>query len=85
MAKDIVLYAAELCGDCQLLKRFLDEQGIAYTLRDIRANPEHARELESQTGKLGVPYLVIDGRWVRGYHPGQPFSHDFAHELLGSA
>lgn len=85
MAKDIVLYAAELCGDCQSLKRFLDDHEIAYSVRDIRRHPHHARELETQTGKLGVPYLVIDGKWVRGYEPGQPFSHEFARGLLGMA
>lgn len=83
MAKDIVMYSAEICGDCQLLKRFMDEHGVDYTVRDIKKDPENARVLEEKTGKLGVPYLVIDGEWVRGYVPGQPFSDDFARELLG--
>ena len=39
-------------------------------------------ELEQKTGKQGVPYLVIDGRWVRGYEPGKPFSEDFARSLF---
>lgn len=83
MAKQIICYSAELCGDCQLLKAFMDANGVEYEVRDIQKNPDHARELEEKTGKLGVPYLVIDGEWVRGYEPGQPFSEEFARRILG--
>ena len=83
MTAEIIMYSAELCGDCQRLKAFMDANSIAYTNRDIKKNPEHAEELEQRTGKLGVPYLVIDGEWVRGYAPGQPFSEDFARGILG--
>ena len=83
MPQEIILYSAQLCGDCQALKSFMDAHGIEYDLRDIKENPEHARKLEEQTGKLGVPYLIIDGRWVRGYQIGEPFSEDFARSLFG--
>jgi glutaredoxin-like protein NrdH len=83
MPKEIIVYSAELCGDCQQLKAFMDANGIDYENRDIRKNPEHGEELEKQTGKLGVPYLVIDGEWVRGYQPKQPFSEEFARSLFG--
>lgn len=83
MAKNIIMYSAKLCGDCQLLKAFMDANGVAYENRDIRENPEYGKELEAKTGKLGVPYLIIDGEWKRGYEVGKPFSEDFARELLG--
>lgn len=83
MQKEIVLYSAKLCGDCQHLKAFMDANGIVYENRDIREHPEYGEELEARTGKLGVPYLVIDGQWVRGYEPGKPFSEAFAKQLLG--
>lgn len=83
MPKEIIMYSAALCGDCQLLKAFLDQEGIPYENRDIRQNPAYGEELEARTGKLGVPYLLIDGEWKRGYLPGQPFSEDFARELIG--
>ncbi len=83
MGKQIIMYSAELCGDCQLLKAYMDRKGVEYTVRDIKKNPEHARELEEKTGKLGVPYLVVDGEWKRGYVPHQPFSEEFAAELIG--
>jgi glutaredoxin-like protein NrdH len=85
MSREIILYSAQLCGDCQLLKAFMDANGVQYELRDIREQPEHAEDLEQRTGKQGVPFLVIDGEWVRGYDPGQPFTEAFARKTLGLA
>ena len=82
MPRSIILYSAQLCGDCQNLKAFMDAEGIEHEVRDIRENLEHGEELEAKTGKLGVPYLVIDGEWIRGYQPGEPFSEDFARSLF---
>ncbi|MCP4643575.1 MAG: glutaredoxin family protein [bacterium] len=83
MSKQVIVYSGKLCGDCQLLKAFMDANGIEYENRDIRDNPAYGEELKQKTGKLGVPYLVIDGEWVRGYEPGQPFSEAFARGLFG--
>lgn len=80
----IILYTAPRCSDCERLRDYMDRHGIAYELRDIKANPEYARELSEQTGKQGVPYLVIDGHWVRGYEPGKPYSDEFAARLLAN-
>lgn len=83
MPSEIIMYSAKLCGDCQALKSFMDAEGVTYEIRDIKDNPHHGEELKAKTGKLAVPYLIIDGEWKRGYVPGQPFSHDFARDLLG--
>ena len=83
MPEEIIVYSAELCGDCQNLKAFMDANGIEYTVRDIRKNPEYGEELEKETGKLGVPYLKLDGEWIRGYDVGEPFSDEFAKNLFG--
>ena len=83
MSQEIILYSAEMCGDCQHLKAFMDQEGIKYTVRDIRKEPAYGEELEAKTGKKGVPYLLIDGEWKRGYVPRQPFSEDFARGLFG--
>ena len=57
---------------------------VAYEERDIRENLEHGKVLEEKTGKLGVPYIVIDGEWKRGYDVGKPFSEDFARDLFAN-
>ena len=77
MPKEVIVYSGKLCGDCQNLKAFMDAKVIAYEERDMRETPAYGEELEAKTGKLGVPYLILDGEWVRGYDPGQPFSEDF--------
>lgn len=82
MDREIVLYSAQLCSDCQKLKEFMDAREIDYELRDIRKNPAFAEEVQQATGKLGVPYLVIDGEWIRGYEIGRPFSEEFAESLF---
>lgn len=82
MPRNILLYTAEMCSDCQKLKDFMDREGIDYELRDVRKHSEHAQELQANTGKEGVPYLVIDGQWIRGYPKGEPFSEDFARSLF---
>ncbi len=71
-----------MCHDCQQLRAFMDAHGIAYVVRDIKENPAYARELEAKTGKQGVPFLVIDGEWIRGYEVGRPFSEAFARSLF---
>jgi len=78
----ILLYSADFCGDCRALRAWMDREGIVYELRDIRKHPEYAAELAEKTGKEGVPYLVIDGAWVRGYDLGKPFSETFARALF---
>lgn len=80
----IVLYSAPMCGDCQLLKAYMDAEQMEYVVRDIRAEPAYARELEERTGKQGVPYVVIDDEWKRGYDPGKPFSEAFARGLFAT-
>ena len=45
MNREVILYSAKLCGDCQLLKSFMDANGVVYELRDIREQPEYLEEL----------------------------------------
>jgi len=77
------MYSAELCGDCQKLKSWMDLAGIEYENRDIRKEPHYGEDLQRKTGKQAVPYLIINGEWKRGYEPGVPFSEPFARELFG--
>lgn len=83
MPQEIIVYSAKLCGDCQNLKRFMDENGIEYETRDIHETPGSAEELEAKTGKLGVPYVRIGDEWKRGYDLEKAFSDEFARGLFG--
>jgi len=83
MPNRVILYTAPMCSDCEKLKQFMDAEGIAFESRDIKQDPAYAEELAQQTGKQGVPYLVVDGKWIRGYEPRMPFTDDFARRILG--
>ena len=70
MAREILFYSAEGCPDCRRARQFLDEHAIPYRVIDIAEDPAAARLLEESTGKRGIPYLVVDGKWIRAYTPG---------------
>ena len=85
MKRNVVLYTAWMCTDCQKLKALMDAEGVHYEARDIQEDPAHREALERQTGKLGVPYLVIDDEWVCGYVPGAGYDEAHARKVLGLA
>ena len=43
------------CTTCQKAKAYLDEQGVAYELRDIKLENPSAQELTAWWGKSGLP------------------------------
>lgn len=76
---DLLVYSTEWCPDCSRLKRVLDQSGVRYRELSIDDDAAAAEKLERETGKRGVPYILVDGkRWVRGYHKELPgrFQHD---------
>lgn len=83
LADQILFYTATWCPDCHRARRFLDENAIEYTTVDIDEDPQAAILLEEKTGKRGIPFLVIDGEWVRAYEPGgAPFPRQRLSEAL---
>jgi glutaredoxin len=63
------VYVSNWCWDCMRLKKFLAKHEVPFDQVNISESPEAARKLESETGKRGVPYVLVGGaRWVRGYH-----------------
>ncbi len=81
---DIVLFTASWCPSCLPAKEFLEKHGLAYSEIDIEEHPEAAKQLESATGKLGIPFLRIDGVWVQAYSPGGgPFPRAALESALG--
>ena len=80
--KEVILYSRDFCFDCQKMKKFLDKHQIQYELRDIKKNPAYREELEKKTGKLGVPYFILDGKWEIGYEKGIGFTEAYAKKLF---
>lgn len=67
------VYVSTWCPDCSRLKSFLDRFEVAYSTVNISKSHDAATRLEEETGKRGVPYVLVNGsKWVRGYHIDQP-------------
>ncbi len=64
---ELKVYSTDWCGDCRTLKRFLAAEGIAYTEINIEHDQAAEQELIERTGKRGIPYMVVEGDWIRGY------------------
>ena len=79
------VYVSTFCFDCRRLKGLLDEHGIEYEVVNISSVAGAADRLERETGKRGVPFVLVnDSKWVRGYHldqPGRLNAEVFAREL----
>jgi glutaredoxin len=66
-----------------MAKKFLDDNGIAYSEIDVDADPAASAEVLRRVGKRAVPQLVIDGEWFQPYKPGQGLLYDELHRRLG--
>jgi glutaredoxin len=66
---DVVLFSATWCGICRQAKRHLDRQGVVYQERDIDADPEAMRQVREVLGRVAVPLLDVNGRYIAGFRP----------------
>jgi len=74
---ELVVFHTTWCPDCRRLDQWLSEQGLAPAQVNIDADPQAGARLERETGKRGVPYILVDDRtWVRGYHRERPLRFD---------
>ena len=65
----LTVYSSAWCPDCVRLERWMASRSLPHDEIRIDRDPAAADRLESETGKQGVPYILVDGRtWVRGYH-----------------
>ncbi|MEM8964206.1 MAG: glutaredoxin family protein [Acidobacteriota bacterium] len=56
----VVLYTTTWCGDCRVVKRFLDEHGVSYREIDIEQDDDAAATvMRVNDGKRRVPTLEI--------------------------
>jgi glutaredoxin-like protein NrdH len=66
MNKKVIVYSAEGCIECSMVKKVLTEENIPFEVRDVLANPEYQQEVEKY-GFLGIPVTVVDDRAVKGF------------------
>ncbi|HCT31460.1 MAG TPA: NrdH-redoxin [Bacteroidales bacterium] len=65
--KQVVVYSTPTCGWCVSLKRWLDDNRIAYIDTDISKDEKAAQSLIKLTGHTGVPQIKIDKEIVVGF------------------
>jgi glutaredoxin len=65
MAAEIIVYTTPLCAPCEVLKRVLTTEGLAFEIKDLMVD-EAAAELMEKHGIRSAPALGIDGEIYSG-------------------
>jgi len=62
MAK-VSIYSTPSCPYCTIAKKYFDDKKIKYEAFDVSADQKKAEEMQSKSGQLGVPVIIIkDGK-----------------------
>lgn len=70
---DLVVYSESSCPDCRRFDQWAQQNGVQLKKVLISEVEGAAEKLERETGKMAVPFILVDGRrWVRGYHKELP-------------
>lgn len=56
----ITIYSTKTCPYCVMLKRWLDDQQVAYTEYLVDENPFAAQMMFTQSGQYGVPFTTVE-------------------------
>jgi glutaredoxin len=65
MAAEIIVYTTPLCAPCEMLKRVLTTEGLAFEIKDLMVD-EAAAELMEKHGIRSAPALGINGEIYSG-------------------
>ena len=65
---NITVYSAVWCGYCHAVKDYLTKKGIAYTEKDVDADPKNAEEAFAKSGQRAIPVVEIDGKIIIGFN-----------------
>jgi glutaredoxin-like YruB-family protein len=63
----IKVFSTPSCPYCIVLKKFLEENGIAFEDIDVSKDEEAVNEMVQKSGQMGVPVIEIDGKIVVGF------------------
>ena len=56
----ITIYSTATCGFCKMLRGYLTEKKIDFTVKAADEDQAIARELYEKSGQLGVPFTIIE-------------------------
>jgi glutaredoxin len=63
----VSFYSVERCDSCDLVRLFLENNDIPFVEKDIRTNVTLQQELQSRSGDLQVPTVIVGDKVVDGY------------------
>jgi glutaredoxin 3 len=64
---NITIYSADWCAFCHQAKKYLDDQNIQYTEKNVETEPANAQEAVEKSGQMGIPVIDIDGEIIVGF------------------
>ena len=56
----ITIYSTKTCAYCNMLKKWLDEKSITYSVYSVDENPMAAQNMVRISGQMGVPFSTIE-------------------------
>lgn len=67
--KTIVIYSKPNCMQCNFTKKYLDDKGVTYEIKDIFESEQALAEVQ-QLGFSSVPVILADGEEAfNGFRP----------------
>jgi len=63
----VELYTTSWCPYCKQARDFFRAKGISFAEYDVEKDKDAARRMQQLDGRNGVPFVVIDGRGIRGF------------------
>jgi len=57
--KQVTIYTTPTCGFCAMTKRYLAENNVTYTEKDVSKDVNAAQEMIQRSGQMGVPVIVV--------------------------
>ncbi len=63
----IKLYISPTCPFCDKARDFLKQHNIEFQEIDVKHNREAAEEMVRKAGKMLVPIIEIDGKFILGF------------------
>lgn len=75
--RDVVVYTTPFCAPCDALKRFLENEGVAFRVRDLLMDEDAQDRLDAARIR-STPVLEIDGE----LHVGDALAPEKVRALL---
>jgi len=66
MAK-VIIYTSDTCQYCDMAKEFFKKNNIEYVEKNVKQDPEAAKEAVELSGQNGVPVIEIGDTVVVGF------------------